>query len=118
MTKEVRAGTTFTQDGNATDLKVDQTAPVMDNSQQPQVLIEPGSDEGGFTHSQAEPSIPGATKAPKVNASAATTKTQKQVKANGAPADPMVDEQLPPKVKLAEIPNEVDPSVGYLEKEA
>lgn len=115
MQKEVRADTTQLHDGNALDIKVEQQADSMDNAQQPMVLIEPGSDEGGNTHSQDTPVHPGASKAPKTTASA---KPQpKPVKANGAQAEPLVDKELPTLTRTAEIPNEQDPSQGYLEKE-
>jgi hypothetical protein len=115
MTKTVQAAstTTKTHDGNDLNLKVEQGDAGLENAQQPMMLIEPASLESGFTHSQNEPTMPGKTKAPKV-----TAMKKKPVKANGAPAQSLKDEQMQPGGKLAEIDNDVDPSAGYLDKEA
>jgi len=130
MTKTVRAAsTTMTHDGNDLKLKVEQGDQDLENSQKSMMLIDPDELESGFTHSTETPKMPGDKKAPttaavkKVEATAAKPAAKAPVKANGAPAQDLVDKEVPKgapdgTVELAELPNEEDPSAGYLEKEA
>lgn len=118
MTDKVQAAsTTFTHDGNGTDLKVEQGDARLNNSQEAMMLIDPASLESGFTHSDTEPKMPGKTKAP-TTASRKPVAITKKLKANGALQQQLVDEELPAGGKIAELDNDVDPSAGYLNKEA
>jgi len=118
MTKQLRAAasTTMTHDGNDLNLKVEQGDAGLENSQEPMGLIDPASLDSGFTHSDEKPTMPGMkAKAP---TTAGTKADKPKVEANGAMSEPLKDEEIPPGGKIAEMDNEQDPAVGYLNKEA
>jgi hypothetical protein len=113
MTKQLRAAsTTQTHNGNELRLKVEEGEDELKNSQESMMLIDPEEFDSGFTHSQDIPKFPGAKKAPTI---------AKKVKANGS--QELIDKELPAGSpsggdNISQIPNDTDPSAGYLEKES
>jgi hypothetical protein len=79
-------------------VKVDNSEFEVENHQSDMLLIDPEEVGNVSTHSADKPKASGAKRAPTTAA--------------------LTDEQRPKGGKIAQIPNDVDPSVGYLEQEA
>lgn len=97
MTKQSRV-TSATSTHSMDKVKQGSSESKVTNSQNDMMLIDPEDISSGSTHSGEAPKVKGAKKAP-------TTASIR-------------DEERPTGGKTAQIPNSVDPSAGYLEKES